>query len=60
MSREEYADLIAEAISLLPENVVVHRLTGDGDKRILLAPDWIADKKRTLNLINSKIKNYCK
>lgn len=60
MSREEYADLIAEAISLLPENVVVHRLTGDGDKRMLLAPDWIADKKRTLNLINSKIKNYCK
>ena len=60
MSREEYADLIAKAVALLPENVVVHRLTGDGDKRDLLAPDWVADKKRTLNLINQKINSYCK
>lgn len=60
MSREEYADLIAEAIALLPENVVVHRLTGDGDKRLLLAPEWVADKKRTLNLINQRINSYCK
>ena len=60
MSREEYADLIAEAIALLPENIVVHRLTGDGDKRLLIAPEWVADKKRTLNTINQSINNYCK
>ncbi len=60
MSREEYADLIASAVSLLPEDTVVHRLTGDGDKRLLTAPEWVADKKRTLNLINQKINSYCK
>ena len=60
MSREEYADLIAHSIALLPENIVVHRLTGDGDKRLLTAPEWVADKKRTLNLINQRINSYCK
>ena len=60
MSREEYVDLIAKAVALLPETTVVHRLTGDGDKRLLIAPEWIEDKKRTLNMINQKINNYCK
>lgn len=60
MSREEYADLIVEAIALLPERIVVHRLTGDGDKRLLIAPEWASNKKRTLNLINQKINSYCK
>lgn len=60
MSREEYAKLIAKAVSMLPENVVVHRLTGDGDKRNLVAPDWVADKKKTLNTLNHYINSYCK
>ncbi|MBR2590796.1 MAG: TIGR01212 family radical SAM protein [Clostridia bacterium] len=55
MSREAYAALVAEAVSLLPPGTVVHRLTGDGDKRILIAPEWVKDKKRTLNLIQSYI-----
>lgn len=57
LSREEYAELVAKAVSLLPENVVVHRLTGDGDKKILVAPEWIKDKKKTLNTINKAIVN---
>ena len=44
-----------KAVALLPPGVVVHRLTGDGDKRILIAPEWVKDKKRTLNLIQSYI-----
>ena len=44
-----------KAVALLPPGVVVHRLTGDGDKRILIVPEWVKDKKRTLNLIQSYI-----
>ena len=58
LSREEYALLVAKAVSLLPKNIVVHRLTGDGDKKILLAPEWVKDKKKTLNLIHKMIMDY--
>ena len=57
MSREAYAGLVAKAVAMLPPNVVVHRLTGDGDKRILIAPEWVKDKKKTLNLIYKEIEN---
>ena len=49
---EEYAQLLCRCMEVLPENVVIYRLTGDGDKRTLLAPLWSADKKRVLNFIN--------
>lgn len=52
MSMEEYIDILCECIEILPKNVVVHRLTGDGDKKLLVAPLWSADKKRVLNSIN--------
>lgn len=35
-----------------PEDMVLHRMTGDGPKRILLAPLWSGDKKRVLNALN--------
>ena len=44
-------ELVADCIALLPENMVIHRMTGDGDKRTLVAPVWSADKKRVLNAI---------
>lgn len=50
----EYIDILCDCVELLPENVVIHRLTGDGDKKILIAPMWSADKKRVLNSINSE------
>ncbi len=49
MEFEEYLDLLAACLKLLPEEMVVHRLTGDGDKKLLVAPIWCADKKRVLN-----------
>ena len=52
LSLEGYAVILCRAIELLPPDVVVHRLTGDGDKRSLIAPMWSADKKRVLNYIN--------
>ncbi len=55
LSLEKYTDLLCECIERLPRSVVIHRMTGDGDKRFLKAPMWSADKKRTLNFINSEI-----
>ena len=55
LSLEHYTDIICNSIELLPENVVVHRITGDGDKRTLIAPLWSGDKKKTLNYINGEM-----
>lgn len=52
MSMEEYVGLIGECLQVLPPHMVIHRMTGDGDKRTLIAPMWSADKKRVLNEIN--------
>ena len=57
LEMEEYTDLVAECIAILPENMVIHRMTGDGDKRTLVAPLWSGDKKRVLNMLNQKIEN---
>ena len=55
MTMEEYMSLLGELIPLIPDNVIVHRLTGDGPKRLLVAPLWTADKKRVINSINKLI-----
>lgn len=46
---EEYIDLVIDAISLLPPRIVIHRITGDGPKRLLIAPLWSSDKRRVMN-----------
>ena len=51
-SLEEYTELVKESVRLLPADLVLHRMTGDGPKRLLIAPLWCADKKRTLNYMN--------
>mgnify|MGYP003393258593 FL=1 len=56
MSMEEYVDILCNCIKVLPKNVVIHRLTGDGDKKLLVSPLWSADKKRVLNSINKAFK----
>lgn len=58
LSMEEYADILCGCIAVLPEDIVIHRLTGDGDKNTLIAPLWTKDKKRVLNFINHKIAKY--
>lgn len=52
---ESYVELVADCIALLPENMVIHRMTGDGDKRTLVAPMWSTDKKRVLNAIHRAV-----
>lgn len=53
---EEYAAILKACISVLPERVVVHRITGDGAKRDLIVPLWSADKKRVLNYLTNYLK----
>ena len=52
MELEEYGAVLKACIAELSESVVVHRLTGDGAKRDLVAPLWSGDKKRVLNYLN--------
>lgn len=49
---EEYLDIIKSCVDVIPENIVIHRLTGDGSKKDLISPLWSADKKKVLNAIN--------
>ena len=52
LSLEEYAKTLKACIALLPKETVVHRITGDGAKKDLIAPLWSADKKKTLNYLH--------
>ena len=53
---EEYALWLKTCLKALPEHVVVHRITGDGAKRDLVAPLWSGDKKRVLNYLNRELR----
>ncbi len=55
LSMEEYIDILCDAIAILAPDIVVHRLTGDGPKNLLIAPKWSADKKRVLNAIHHEL-----
>jgi radical SAM superfamily enzyme len=55
MTLDEYGELLVKALKLLPQETVIHRLTGDGPKKLLLAPLWCADKKTVLNTIRKRI-----
>lgn len=51
LTLEQYAKILKQCISVLPPDIVVHRITGDGAKRDLIAPLWSADKKTVLNYL---------
>ena len=54
LGQEEYFDIVGKALELLPQHTVVHRLTGDGPKSLLLAPLWTKDKRSVINYINRR------
>lgn len=54
---EEYAGLVADCVERLPPDTVAHRLTGDGDKRLLIAPLWSADKKKVINTVSRRLRD---
>lgn len=53
---DEYVNLIVKCVKIIPKDIVIHRLTGDGEKKNLIAPLWSADKKRVLNAINKALR----
>ena len=57
LSLEEYACILKKCIAVLPQETVVHRITGDGAKKDLIAPLWSADKKKVLNYLNTYLQN---
>ena len=55
LQMDEYIDILCGCIERIPPEMVIHRMTGDGDKRELIAPLWSGDKKRVLNSINKAL-----
>lgn len=56
LTLEEYVDLILICLEHLPQEMVIHRITGDGPKDLLLAPSWSSHKKNVMNQINRRLK----
>ena len=56
LSLEDYARLLGRCLDALPEDMVIHRLTGDGAKKDLLAPLWSGNKKAVLNYVNNYLR----
>ena len=52
----EYAQWLSACLDVVPQEVVVHRITGDGAKKDLIAPLWSADKKHVLNYLNNALR----
>ena len=57
LTMEDYIETVAACLRVLPPDMVIHRLTGDGDKRTLLAPLWSADKKTVLCALNRALQD---
>ncbi len=56
MTEQEYAAAVADVLTVLPPNVVIHRLTGDGNRSLLVAPLWSGHKRHVLNSIQHELK----
>ena len=66
LTQDEYFEILKKSLNLInsfenttqiDKKIVIHRLTGDGAKKILLAPMWTANKKKVLNDLSSFLKN---
>ncbi len=56
MSKDEYVSLVVDGLTLLPPNMVIHRLTGDGKRELLFEPKWTLDKLSVLSSIDRELK----
>lgn len=55
LSLEEYAALIKQSAAILPAETILHRMTGDGAGNLLIAPEWVRNKKKVLNTLNAAL-----
>ena len=60
LSLDEYANLVGESLGILPEDTVIHRMTGDGPGWLLIEPDWSRNKRKVMNRINQVIDSHNK
>lgn len=56
LTLDHYVELVIDCLEYLPQNIVIHRLTGDGPKELLIAPMWSTDKRKVLNQIQKRLK----
>ncbi len=56
LEKEHYVHIVSQCIGWLRKDIVIHRLTGDGNKEILLAPKWAMDKRSVINAIRHMMK----
>ena len=56
MQRESYLDTVVSLVKRIPPHIVIYRLTGDGPRRLLIAPEWSTDKKKVHNDLHKKLK----
>ena len=56
LSQDEYIELVIKCLEVIPEDIVIHRVTGDGPKNILVAPLWSGNKRQVLNTLHQKMK----
>ncbi|MBF4692763.1 TIGR01212 family radical SAM protein [Fusibacter ferrireducens] len=56
LTQEEYVELVCDALEILDSEIVVHRVTGDGPKELLIAPQWIKNKRAVLNDIDKVLR----
>ena len=54
---DEYISIVADILQILPADMVIHRITGDGPKNLLIAPLWSANKKNVLNSLNRYLRD---
>lgn len=57
LTLEEYVDIICHCVEIIPKDMVIHRITGDGAKSLLMAPEWSKNKKLVLNTINKALRD---
>ena len=57
LSQDDYIELVIRCLEVIPEDIVIHRVTGDGPKNILVAPLWSGNKRQVLNTLHQKMKN---
>jgi uncharacterized protein len=55
LSKEEYITLVVDALESIPEDVVIHRLTGDSPRKLLIGPMWSLSKWEILNSIDKEL-----
>ena len=59
LTKDEYLDIVISMLEIIDSDIVIHRVTGDGPKKILVEPKWSANKKDVLNSLHKAMKENC-